>query len=78
VIGSTYSVRTAVSHMYSNFKHLVIDNLQWWYRNGFFEESARAIGIKMGVPDNTVAHFIDCNCCPTSVVGGGPREVYCH
>ena len=20
--------------MYSNFKHLVMDNLQWWYRNG--------------------------------------------
>jgi hypothetical protein len=23
---------------------------------------------------NLVAHFIDCNCLPTSVVGGGPAE----
>ena len=30
-------------HVYHHFKHLVTDNLDWWYRNGFFELSRRAI-----------------------------------
>ena len=33
--------------MYSNFKHLVMDNLQWWYRNGFFASPTEVIGRKM-------------------------------
>jgi hypothetical protein len=32
---------------YDTFKHLVNDNLQWWHRNGFFEESAEAMARKM-------------------------------
>lgn len=62
-----------INHMYQNFKHLVNDNLQWWYRNGFFAASAEAIERKIGVDDhkNMIAHFIDCNCLETSRVGGG-------
>jgi len=63
-----------VDHIYATFHHLVHDNLGWWYRNGFFKKSAQAIGRKMGFADNLVAHFIDCNCLPTSRVGGGPME----
>ena len=33
-----------IEHMYRNYKHLVMDNLQWGYRNGFFASSAEAIG----------------------------------
>jgi hypothetical protein len=33
-----------ITHIYENFKHLVTDNLHWWYRNGFFESSDDAIG----------------------------------
>lgn len=66
-----------INHIYSTFEHLVHDNLDWWYRNGFFASSAGAIGQKINIPSdikNLVAHFIDCNCLPTSVVGGGPAE----
>lgn len=66
-----------INHIYSTFEHLVHDNLDWWYRNGFFASSAEAIGHKINIPSdikNLVAHFIDCNCLPTSVVGGGPAE----
>jgi hypothetical protein len=24
-----------INHIYGNYKHLVMDNLHWWYRNGF-------------------------------------------
>jgi hypothetical protein len=64
-----------VRHVYNNFKHLVQNNLHWWFENGFFELSAAAIGHKMGcITTNLVTAFIDCNCAPTSVVGGGPAE----
>jgi hypothetical protein len=66
-----------INHLYDNFQHLVHDNLSWWKRNGFFRLSAEAIGRKMamsGDRSNLVAHFIDCNCLPTSVTGGGPAE----
>jgi len=63
-----------VEHIFYNFHHLLDDNLDWWFRNGFFRASAEAIGRKMGVDNNLVAHFIDCNCLPTSRVGGGPAE----
>lgn len=63
-----------IDHIYDTFHHLVHDSLDWWHRNGFFAKSADAIGEKMGIADNLVAHFIDCNCLPTSVVGGGPAE----
>ena len=36
-----------INHIFSNYKHLVQDNLQWWYKNGFWERSANAIGVKM-------------------------------
>jgi len=66
-----------VNHMYDTFHHLVHDNLDWWFRNEFAQRSAYAIGQKMGLPDptlNLVCCFIDCNCMPTSVTGGGPAE----
>jgi len=28
----------------------------------------------MGIEDNTVSHFIDCNCMESSTPGGGPTE----
>ena len=63
-----------ITHVYDTFQHLVHDNLGWWHRNGFFETSANAIGNKLGIVGNLVAVFIDCNCLPTSVVGGGPTD----
>jgi hypothetical protein len=63
-----------INYMYSTFKHLVTDNLHWWKRNGFFTLSAEAISTKVGIGGLNVAHFIDCNCLSTSVVGGGPAE----
>jgi hypothetical protein len=65
-----------IDHIFSNFSHLLTNNLDWWYRNGFTAASAQAIGAKMGQAPgvNMVAYFIDCNCLPTSVVGGGPAE----
>lgn len=66
-----------INHMFNTFHHLVDDNLQWWFTNGFFEQSAAAIGRKMDMGaghHNHVAHFIDCNCLQTSVTGGGPGE----
>ena len=58
--------------------HLLQNNLQWWYDNGFFEQSAQAIGRMLRVDDenhfNLVSHFIDCNCLETDRVGGGPTE----
>jgi hypothetical protein len=64
-----------IDYIFKTFKHLVQDNLHWWYENDFFRRSADAIGRKMGsTSQNLVAFFIDCNCMPTSVVGGGPAE----
>ena len=68
-----------IDHIYNNFHHLVHNNLQWWYRNGFWEKSAAAIERKMSqrYPTeelNVVSHFIDCNCLETTVPGGGPAE----
>ena len=76
-----------INYVYQEFSHLLKDNLAWWYRNGFFEMSRVAIFSKMcsvlrlsGKDDLLeedvlgVSHFIDCNCLPTSVVGGGPAE----
>ncbi|KAJ1415849.1 hypothetical protein B484DRAFT_401334, partial [Ochromonadaceae sp. CCMP2298] len=60
-------------HLFDNFKHLVTDDLEWWYLNGFFRKSAQAISRKLNI-ETLVAHFIDCNCLPTRVVGGGPAE----
>ena len=66
-----------IDHMFDNFEHLVKNNLEWWHRNGFTKASADAIGSRMEVAMgvNLVAWFIDCNCLPTSVVGGGPADV---
>jgi hypothetical protein len=63
-----------INHIYDSFHHLLHDNLNWWQRCGFFTKSAEAIGRKMGIVNNMIAHFIDCNCLPTSHVGGGPAE----
>lgn len=71
-----------INHVYENFRHLVHDNLQWWYENGLLHDSAVAIQILLeeyGHPTisstgNSVALFIDCNCLETTRVGGGPAE----
>jgi hypothetical protein len=63
-----------VDHIYSNFHHLVHDNLEWWYRSGLIRQSAHAIGRKIGREDNAFALFIDCNCMSTNRPGGGPSE----
>ena len=36
-----------INHIYSRFKHLVTNNLDWWYRNGFMDQSKDAIWNKM-------------------------------
>ena len=63
-----------INHMYENFKHLVTDNLSWWYRNGFFASSASAIADKLGLEEtqSMIAFFIYCNCLETNRCGGGP------
>ena len=33
--------------VYDNHRHLVQNNLEWWYRNGFWEKSAKAIEERM-------------------------------
>ena len=65
-----------INYIYNNFRHVLTDNLEWFYRNKFFEESAAAIGNKISLTDvtNLVFAFIDCNCLPSSVVGGGPSD----
>jgi hypothetical protein len=65
-----------MTHLYDNFKHLLCNNIEWFYKNHLFEESAVAIGKKMECDEctNLVFAFIDCNCLQTSVVGGGPNE----
>jgi hypothetical protein len=78
-VGSDQSLAFSwfIQHLFANFKHLLKDNLDWWYRNGFFEKSAIAIGRKadfQGGMETNVSHFIDCNCMPCSVTGGGPAE----
>jgi len=68
-----------IDHVYDNYHHLVHNNLEWWYRNGFWEKSAIAIEKRMRCrypfdDTNLVSHFIDCNCLETCIPGGGPAE----
>ena len=64
-----------INFFYENFHHLVHSNLQWFYKNNFFFESADAIEEKMGVGAGLeIPGFVDCNCMPGSRVGGGPTE----
>ena len=76
-----------MDYMYCNFSHLIKTNVGWWHRNVFFENSRVAIFKRMasiitssGKPELAeedvlgVSHFINCNCLPCSVVGGGPAE----
>ena len=59
-----------IAHIFDNYAHLVTNNLEWWFRNGFFKESAEGIEAKMRSygydaeekHTNMVAFFIDCNC----------------
>lgn len=86
VFGRDFNIQSRVfswfiDHIFSNFKHLVNDNLAWWFRNGFVQRSGDAIWAKMisngyprDGPHNNIAFFIDCNCMPTQRVGGGPAE----
>ena len=67
-----------IEHIYDRFRHLVHNSLDWWYRNGLLKQSATAIHDKMiaaGFPRELIllhrtCLFVDCNCLPTSVVGG--------
>ena len=64
-----------VDHIYNNFHHLLHDNLDWWWRNNFFQASNEAINSKLRVDYvSDVAFFIDCNCLRTTMPGGGPGE----
>ena len=71
-----------IEHLDSTFYDLLSDNLEWWQREGFIEESRKAItakldelGLQFTVDDpQLVAGFIDCNCQDTCRVGGGPRS----
>ena len=84
IFGRDQSVQTRafdyfIDYVYENYRHLVQDNLQWWYNNGFWKKSAAAIEKRMKErlkfsSTNLVSHFIDCNCLETCVVGGGPAE----
>lgn len=62
-----------INHMYESFQDLLTDNLDWWYRNGYFKISMEAIKAKFGGNDlfSTFA-FIDCNCLECARPGGGP------
>ena len=52
---------------------MVINNLQWWERNGLLDRSAIAIEEKLGDQfQNRYVGFIDCNCFRTDRPGGGP------
>jgi len=70
-----------VDHIYSHFLHLLTDNLEWWFVNGFVAESRTAIQQKLyelnldfdDENENDIGFFIDCNCMDTARVGGGPR-----
>ena len=70
-----------VDLIYAQHNYLVTDNLEWWFENGFIEESRQAITKKLAElgllyrnpeTDQEVAGFIDCNCMETARVGGGP------
>ena len=65
--------------MSRKFGHLVTDNLPWWFRNGFIDESADLIEMKTEVvlpdaPDEKPAAFIDGNWLSSNRVGGGPAD----
>jgi hypothetical protein len=71
-----------IDFLYEMFVDLLTDNLEWWFENGFIEESRRAItqklaalGLIYGNPhlSQQIALFIDCNCMETSRVAGGPK-----
>lgn len=62
-----------------NFSDLLLDNLDWWFRNGFIEESRKAVERKVASKGVTfdpgtfaVGCFIDCNCLSTACPGSGP------
>jgi hypothetical protein len=64
-----------IHHIYYHFNHLITNNLDWWFRKGYIEKSAKLIENKMGINrTNVYALFIDCNCLETSRPGGGPTE----
>ncbi len=65
---------TFIEFVHEKHSHLLLNNLNWWYRNGFFQQSAAAVGRKTGLANNRVGFFIDCNCWQTRTPGGGPAE----
>jgi hypothetical protein len=69
-----------IDHIYETHLYLLTDNLEWWFNNGYVDESREAIQKKMEAlgflfddDHNMVGILIDCNCLQTSRVAGGPR-----
>jgi hypothetical protein len=75
-----------IEHVESTFFDILSDNLEWFKREGYFENSRRAITEKLAQlgcefsddRPQLVAGFIDCNCMETCRVGGGPRSGKSH
>ena len=67
-----------INHLYNTFRDLLQDNLEFWWRHGFIDESNTAIEAKLRqlgcVPTDNFFGFIDCNCLEMDRVGGGPRQ----
>ena len=67
-------------HIFDSFKHLVTDNLDWWYNKGLLDESREAItnlmeekiGHAIDRSAQTTFGFIDCNCLECPKVLHGP------
>ena len=79
----SFAYNSFIDHVFLTHKHLVRNNIKWFYDNGLLHESAEAIGRKMKECDeyeypkdwvNNVCMFIDCNCLATRCPGGGPAE----
>ena len=87
IFGREYSTQSRaftyfINFIYDKYAKLVHDNLEWWHKSGYNDQSFFAIEAKIrdnGFPADMrspyfVAFFIDCNCRPTCRVGGGPAE----
>jgi len=70
-----------INHIYETCCDLLVgENLEWWFENGYVDQSRQAITAKLEALgfdsddfDGNVSWFVDCNCLQTSRVGGGPR-----
>jgi len=86
IFGSSDSVQSRaflafIDHIYDHFSNLVLDNLDWWYDEGYIRESANAFEAWIREEDPTqvytdfnIGGSIDCNCLETCRVASGPAE----